>query len=213
MIQTPKFVTRLFPKQIWEYPKTKNTIYLTFDDGPIPGVTPWVLDQLNAHNAKATFFCIGDNVAKHPAIFSKVVAADHGIGNHTFSHCNGWKTSFKNYILDIEKCAAVLQGHLPGFVPFFRPPYGRITPKQAKVLHAGGYSIVMWSVLSKDYDQQISGEQCFKNVLKHIKPGSIVVFHDSLKAFKNLQYALPKVLEHCTKMGWQCKALPMLKKQ
>ena len=170
-----------------------------------------MLDQLAAHHAKATFFCIGDNVAKHPDIFSKVVAADHGIGNHTFSHCNGWKTSFKNYILDIEKCAAVLQGHLPGFVPFFRPPYGRITPKQAKVLHAGGYTIVMWSVLSKDYDQQISGEQCFKNVLKHIKPGSIVVFHDSLKAFKNLQYALPKVLEHCTQKGWQCKALEVLK--
>ena len=211
MIQTPKFVTRLFPKQIWEYPKANNVIYLTFDDGPIPEVSPWVLDQLNAHNAKATFFCIGDNVTKYPAIFNKVIAAGHGIGNHTFSHYNGWKTSVKNYIKDIEKCAAVLEGHLSGFVPLFRPPYGRITPKQARILQAQGYSIVMWSVLSKDYDPDISKQQCLKNVLTHIKPGSIVVFHDSLKAFKNLQYVLPKVLAHCTKMGWQCKALPVSK--
>ena len=211
MIQTPKFVTRLFPKQIWEYPKANNVIYLTFDDGPIPEVSPWVLDQLNAHNAKATFFCIGDNVTKYPAIFNKVIAAGHGIGNHTFSHYNGWKTSFKNYIKDIEKCAAVLEGHLSGFVPLFRPPYGKITPKQARVLQGQGYSIVMWSVLSKDYDHNISGQQCLKNVITHIKPGSIVVFHDSLKAFKNLQYVLPKVLEHCTEMGWQCKALPVSK--
>jgi len=211
MIQTPKFVTRLFPKQIWEYPNTKNTIYLTFDDGPIPQVSPWVLDQLKAHNAKATFFCIGDNVTKYPAIFNKVIAASHGIGNHTFSHYNGWKTSVKNYIKDIEKCAAVLEGHLSGFSPLFRPPYGRITPKQARILQAQGYSIVMWSVLSKDYDYNISRQQCLKNVITHIKPGSIVVFHDSLKAFKNLQYVLPKVLAHCTKMGWQCKALPVSK--
>jgi peptidoglycan/xylan/chitin deacetylase (PgdA/CDA1 family) len=170
-----------------------------------------VLDQLNAHNAIATFFCIGDNVTKYPAIFNKVVAASHGIGNHTFSHYNGWKTSVKNYTKDIEKCAAVLQGHLSCFSPLFRPPYGRITPKQAKVLKARGYSIVMWSVLSKDYDPDISKQQCLKNVLTHIKPGSIVVFHDSLKAFKNLQYVLPKVLEHSTEMGWQCKALPVSK--
>ena len=209
MIQTPKFVTRLFPKQIWEYSNIKNTIYLTFDDGPIAEVTPWVLDQLADYQAKATFFCIGDNVVKHPAIFSKIVAASHGIGNHSYSHCNGWKTSLKEYVIDVEKCETVLRDHLPGFVPLFRPPYGRITPKQVSVLKTRGYQIVMWSILSKDYEQKISKQQCLENVLQHIKPGSIVVFHDSLKAFKNLQYTLPKVLEHCTKKGWQCQALPL----
>ena len=129
-------------------------------------------------------FCIGDNVTKYPTIFNKLVAASLTIGNHTFSHCNGWNTSVKNSTKDIEKCAAVLQGHLPGFVPLFRPPYGKITPKQARVLQGQGYSIVMWSVLSKDYDPGISKQQCLKNVLTQVKPGSIVVFHDSLKAFK-----------------------------
>lgn len=123
-------------------------------------MSPWVLDQLDTHNAKATFFCIGDNIVKHPTIFNKLVAASHAIGNHTFSHCNGWKTSLENYIKDIEKCAAVLESHLPGFVPLFRPPYGRITPKQIRVLQDKGYEIIMWSILSKDYDHSISGKQC-----------------------------------------------------
>jgi len=174
-------------------------------------VSPWVLDQLDTHNTKATFFCIRDNIVKHPTIFNKLVAASHAIGNHTFSHCNGWKTSLENYTKDIEKCAAVLESHLPGFVPLFRPPYGRITPKQIRVLQDKGYEIIMWSILSKDYDHSISGKQCLKNVVTHIKLGSIVVFHDSLKAYKNLQHVLPKVLEHCTEMEWQCKTLPMLK--
>ena len=117
-----------------------------------------MLDQLDTHNAKATFFCIGDNVAKHPTIFNKLIAAFHRIGNHTFSHCNCWKTSLESYTKDIEKCAAVLENHLPGLVPLFRPPYGRITPKQIRVLQDKSYEIIMWSVLSKDYDYSISGK-------------------------------------------------------
>jgi peptidoglycan/xylan/chitin deacetylase (PgdA/CDA1 family) len=211
MIQTPTFVTRLFPKRIWAFPAAKNTVYLTFDDGPIPEVTPWVLQQLDSYQAKATFFCIGDNVQKHPEVFQNVLDAGHCIGNHTFHHKNGWKTGFESYRNDValfeETVDAAVQNST--IKKLFRPPYGKMTSKQAKALQKQGYNIIMWSILSKDYDIKISEEQCLQNVLKHMKPGSIVVFHDSLKAFKNLEYALPKVLAHCKEKGWKCAAITL----
>ena len=218
LVQTPKFVQRMFPKRIWAFPNSGKKIYLTFDDGPIPEVTPWVLDLLQQHNAKATFFCIGDNIAKHPEIFKRIISEGHAIGNHTFNHLNGWKTKPEDYIENVLKAKSEIVHRISSIYPeqsqkvapyttFFRPPYGKITSVQAKSIQQKGYQIVMWNVLSADYDTSISAEKCFKNVAENIKPGSIVVFHDSLKAQKNMQYALPKVLELIAENGWSCEKI------
>jgi peptidoglycan/xylan/chitin deacetylase (PgdA/CDA1 family) len=209
MIYVLKFLTRLFPKRIWTYPTQTSTVYLTFDDGPIPEVSPWVLEQLETFKAKATFFCIGDNVKKHPDVFQKVLDAGHVIGNHTFHHYNGWKTTTTSYIKDVAACSAAFKVQHPAFAGLFRPPYGKISSSQSAALQKQGYTIIMWSILSKDYDENVSKEACLINVLKHIKPGSIIVFHDSLKAFKNLKYVLPKVLAHCKQQGWKCESLSL----
>lgn len=215
MVQTPKFVQRMFPKRIWAFPNSEKKIYLTFDDGPIPEVTPWVLDALQKHNAKATFFCIGDNIAKHPEIFKRIISEGHAIGNHTFNHLNGRKTRLEDYLDNVVKAETEIAHRIASipsehrqksehFGALFRPPYGKITSVQAKSIQQKGYQIVMWNVLSADYDNSISEEKCFKNVSESIKPGSIVVFHDSLKAQKNMQYALPKVLDIILENGWSC---------
>ncbi len=194
----PRFIQRLYPERIWAFSRSSNSVFLTFDDGPIPEVTPWVLDELKKHNAKATFFCIGENVQKHPEIFQRILSEDHSVGNHTFNHLNGWKTATSEYIENIEK--AKKQMHNSEFKIqnsrlLFRPPYGKITSKQAKTLQKKGFKIVMWDIISYDYDTNVSEEKCLQNVLKNIRSGSVVVFHDSLKAEKNLRYVLPKVLE------------------
>jgi peptidoglycan/xylan/chitin deacetylase (PgdA/CDA1 family) len=218
LAQTPKFVQRMFPKRIWAFPNSENKIYLTFDDGPIPEVTPWVLDILKKHNAKATFFCIGDNIAKHPEIFERIISEGHAVGNHTFNHLNGRKTKSEDYLENVLKGETEIEHSLATIRPehsqrskhlalLFRPPYGQMTSKQAKSLQHKGYQIVMWNVLSTDYDQTISKEKCFKNVAEGMKPGSIVVFHDSLKAQKNMQYALPKVLDAIAEKGWSCEKI------
>lgn len=215
LVQTPKFVQRMFPKRIWAFPNSEKKIYLTFDDGPIPEVTPWVLDTLQKHNAKATFFCIGDNISKHPEIFKRIISEEHAVGNHTFNHLNGRKTTLENYLENVSKAETEMAHRLSSIASkdhqkveqcttLFRPPYGKMTSSQAKSIHQKGYQIVMWNVLSADYDTAISEEKCFKNVAKNIKPGSIVVFHDSLKAQKNMQYALPKVLELAAKNNLIC---------
>lgn len=188
----------LFPQRVWAFSRKKPNIYLTFDDGPIPEITPWVLKQLKKYNAKATFFCIGDNVKKHPEIFKQIIAQGHSIGNHTFHHLKGTGTTAEAYIKDVELCAEVFEDS--GFRIYdsgvlFRPPYGKMTLTQAKRIEEKGYKIVMWDVLSADFDPTISKEKCLENVLKNIKSGSLIVFHDSLKAEKNLRYVLPKVLE------------------
>ncbi len=203
LVKTPKLVSRLFPKRLWAFANKKNTVFLTFDDGPIPEVTPWVLQQLKKYNAKATFFCIGDNVMKHPNVFKQVIKDEHGIGNHTFNHINGWKNATQTYIQNIEK----FEKEVPIKTILFRPPYGKITSNQAKKLTERGYKIVMWDVLSADFDTSISKEKCVSNVLNNIEEGSIVVFHDSLKSFKKLNYVLPIVLEYISKKGWQCEAI------
>ncbi|EDM44288.1 GlcNAc deacetylase-related protein, carbohydrate esterase family 4 protein [unidentified eubacterium SCB49] len=200
------------------FSRKKPTVYLTFDDGPIPEVTPWVLQQLKQHNAQATFFCIGDNVAKHPEIATQILNEGHSIGNHTFHHKNGWKTSFEEYLKEFELFNSELKKSLSDEVfednktnqksnILFRPPYGKMTSSQAKAILKKGCKIIMWHVLSGDYDKNISETECLENVLKNIEKGSIIVFHDSLKAEKNLKFVLPKVLEYIQEKGWSSQAI------
>jgi peptidoglycan/xylan/chitin deacetylase (PgdA/CDA1 family) len=194
----PRFIQRLYPERIWAFPHKRDSVYLTFDDGPIPEVTPWVLDELKKYNAKATFFCIGENVQKHPEIFQRILSEGHSVGNHTFNHLNGWKTATSEYIENVDKAEGQM-GNKSKFKiqdsRLFRPPYGKLTSKQAKILQRKGFKIVMWDIISYDYDANTSSEKCLQNVLKNIKPGSVIVFHDSLKAEKKLRFVLPKVLQ------------------
>ncbi|MBK7873012.1 MAG: polysaccharide deacetylase family protein [Saprospiraceae bacterium] len=195
LIKTPQVIQNLFPNFTWRIPSNEKVLYLTFDDGPIPEVTPWVLELLAEYNAKATFFCVGDNIRKHPEVFKQVKEAGHSVGNHTFNHLNGWNTENIPYFHNVRHCASLTHSAL------FRPPYGRLKPKQAQFLQRH-YRIVMWDVLSGDFDANISTEQCLDNVINNAKPGSIVVFHDSLKAVEKLQYVLPKVFDHFTQKGY-----------
>ncbi len=207
----PRIIKWIYPQRIWEGPEDEKALYLTFDDGPVPGVTPWVLEQLKAYDAKASFFCIGENVDKHPEVFRQVIDAGHVVGNHTYNHLNGWKTPVEEYIQNTLKAREVIDQNLPQGKdiqdPLFRPPYGKIRNVQAKKLQKLGFRIVMWSIVSMDYDLRISPEKCLENVLKNAGPGSIIVFHDSHKAEKNLKQVLPQVLEHYKKEGYNFKAL------
>lgn len=213
-IKTPKILTWWFTNRIWFFSNSNNKVYLTFDDGPISKVTPWVLKQLKAHKAKATFFCIGDNIRKHPDVFNEILNEGHTIGNHTYHHINGWKTNTKKYLLDCNKFEEIFNSSLSEKSKFlnkyskktnlFRPPYGKLTSAQAKQLQKNGYKIVMWDVLSADFDKSITKEKCLENVINNIQPGSIIVFHDSLKAEEKLRYVLPKVLNYINKQNWKC---------
>ncbi|WP_353481308.1 polysaccharide deacetylase family protein [Haliscomenobacter sp.] len=200
LIKTPQFIQNMFPHFTWRIPTSEKQIFLTFDDGPIPEVTPWVLDQLEKYQAKASFFCVGDNIRKYPEIFQQVRDAGHTIGNHTMNHLNGWVTENLTYFHNIR------QGASQANTSLFRPPYGRVTPKQTQFL-LRHYRIVMWDVLSGDFDTNISPDQVLKNVVQNVAPGSIVVFHDSVKSQERLEYALPKVLEHFTALGYTFDAL------
>ncbi|HQV98993.1 MAG TPA: polysaccharide deacetylase family protein [Bacteroidia bacterium] len=180
---------------VWSIKTTKKEVFLTFDDGPIPEVTPWVLETLKQYDAKATFFCVGDNVKKHPDIYRMIVDQGHKVGNHTMNHLNGWTNFNKTYFENIEKCNALIHSNL------FRPPYGKIKPSQISHLK-NDYRIIMWDVLTKDYDASVTGEYCFEKVKKNCKPGSIIVFHDSIKAEKRLRKALPKSLEYLKQEGY-----------
>lgn len=215
LIKTPFLLKKLYPAYLlWHKSRNHKVIFLTFDDGPIPIVTPWVLKTLKNFNAKATFFCIGDNITKHPEIFNQLKIDGHAIGNHTYNHLKGWITDDKAYFENWEKCQELTQTNL------FRPPYGRIKKSQIKLLDGAQpeirgpkptksqISIVMWDVLSGDFDTKLPPEKCLKNVLKHTENGSIVVFHDSLKAFERLEYTLPKALDYWTKQGYIFKTLP-----
>ena len=195
LVKTPQFIQNLFPNYTWRIPSQEKVLYLTFDDGPIPQVTPWVLEQLQAFQAKATFFCVGDNIRKYPDVFDQVVRKGHAVGNHTLYHINGWQTENISYFHNVRHCANMVHSVL------FRPPYGRLKPKQAQFLQRH-YRIVMWDVLSGDFDPKLSEEQCLANVINNAENGSIVVFHDSLKAEDKLRYALPRVLEHFAEQGF-----------
>jgi len=198
---TPYLVQKVFSKLIWNIPSKNQTLYLTFDDGPTPLVTPWVLKTLSKFEAKATFFCVGKNAEKHPKILKQIIDEGHSIGNHTHHHLNGWKTNKKKYLLDIQECAKHIDSCL------FRPPYGKLRKVHFNHLK-NDYSVVMWDVLSGDFDQSLSHEKCLKNVVNKVKAGSIVVFHDSLKAENKLRHVLPKVLFELKTRGFKFSAIP-----
>ncbi len=196
----PDILTRMFPSLVWKVNETQKVIYLTFDDGPIPETTEWILNTLKQFDAKATFFCVGENVQKHPELFDKILDDGHLVGNHTYNHLNGWNTNVDEYIENVEKAAKLIKSNL------FRPPRGMIRIEQAKKI-LEKYHIVMWNVLSVDYDKDVSPQQCLKNVSSNAKKGSIIVFHDSIKARKNMMYALPKTLEYYAEKGYRFATL------
>lgn len=201
-MRIPNLFNSLFPNQIWSLPQSQKTVYLTFDDGPIPDVTTWVLDLLKEKNIKASFFSIGDNIRKHPEIFSRIIKEGHTVGNHTFNHINGWKNTSDIYTQNILKCNEEIEKHIKLERKLFRPPYGRITPKQIKILKQKGYEIIMWELLSHDYSNHLSAQECYNNATKKVRPGSIIVFHDSIKAQKNLRDSLPKTIDTLLKEGY-----------
>lgn len=196
LAKTPKLIQAFMPFYTWSVPTSEKILYLTFDDGPIPEVTPWVLETLRSYDARATFFCVGDNVEKHPDIYRQIQRDGHAVGNHTYHHLNGWQTEHVTYLNNVRRCARMVKSRL------FRPPYGRLMPRQREFLQRH-FRIVMWDVLSGDYAPEITPEQCLQNVLDNARPGSIIVFHDSLKAERNLRFALPALLEHFAAQGYR----------
>lgn len=209
-IKTPWLLKKLYPECIWDIKTDKKTclptgkvLYLTFDDGPNPDATTFVLQQLKKYNAKATFFCIGENVKEYFDIYKQMISDGHKPGNHTYNHLNGWKTTDKKYLENIQQATNIIDTDL------FRPPYGKITKFQLKALQGEKFKLktIMWDVISGDFDEKISPENCYLNVINHARPGSIIVFHDSLKAFPRLEYALPRVLDFYSNQGYQFKFL------
>lgn len=199
-IKTPWIVKKVFPDYVWSLPADGKEVYLTFDDGPHPQITPWVLDELKRYEALATFFCIGKNVEAHGDVYGRILREGHSVGNHTQNHLNGWRTDTKEYMDDVARAAKLIQSNL------FRPPYGKIRAGQAKLI-AGAMGversgIIMWDVLSGDFDKDFSPEQCLDNVLKNVRPGSVVVMHDSGKAERNLKYILPSILSGLSSAGY-----------
>ena len=197
----PKFLRRLMPELIWDLP-AEGKVYLTFDDGPTPGVTEWILDELAKRGARATFFCLGKNAEQYPDLHDRIIAEGHRVGNHTYSHQKGWEMSLERYVEDVDFGNQFLRTDL------FRPPYGRIKPSQARVL-SERYHLIMWDIISRDYSQLVSPRKCLRNVTKYLQPGSIVVFHDSLKSYRNMRYALPRVLDKIKAAGLECGAIEL----
>lgn len=186
---------------VWRLPDSAKTTYITFDDGPIPEVTPQVLEILRKYNAKATFFCVGDNVRKYSEVYAQLLKEGHAIGNHTYSHLKGNKTDDEDYFSDITKCDELVKSSL------FRPPHGRIKLSQIKHLKSK-YKLIMWSVLTGDYNHKLTNEQVLNNAIIYTKDGSIIVFHDSLKASDRMLYALPRMLEHFSAKGYRFEKIP-----
>ena len=197
----PRMITWLFPNRVWQIPTAQKEIFLSFDDGPHPRITPLVLDMLATHGAKASFFCIGDRVKRFPGIYQRILDEGHAIGNHTFHHLNGWKTNDADYLTNITEAALCIDSRL------FRPPYGRIKGSQARAIVAKGFKTIMWTVLSGDYDAKLNPAQCANRVLENIEPGFIFLFHDAEKAEKNMLFALEKLLEACKIQGFRCEKI------
>jgi peptidoglycan/xylan/chitin deacetylase (PgdA/CDA1 family) len=199
LVKTPWWLKKIYPGLVWRMPGEEKTVYLSFDDGPHPEITPFVMEQLKRYGASATFFCIGKNVNAYPQIYRQILLEGHRVGNHTQNHLNGWKVADDRYIENVREAAKYVDSEL------FRPPYGRIGALQAKVLKGApfNYRIVMWDVLSGDFDVSLDAQRCARNVTRHAGPGSIVVFHDSEKAFDRLRDALPVVLEHFSEKGYR----------
>ena len=208
-VKTPIWFKRLYPGTlIWDIREGKadGSVYLTFDDGPHPEITPFVLNTLKAYNAHATFFCVGNNVRLYPDTYRQILDAGHSMGNHTYDHLNGWRTEPHQYLSNITKAAGLISS------PLFRPPYGRIRYSQLRKLRETNpdYKVIMWSLLSGDFDRNITPQQCLDNVLHHLQPGSIVVFHDSVKARERLEYTLPRVLDYCKQHNLTPRAISMI---
>jgi len=195
IVRPPQVLRSLYRDGLWRMDKSSPAIYLTFDDGPVPRVTEWVLDTLKKYGVKATFFCVGDNIAKNPAIFNRIIAEGHQVGNHTYNHIKGWRSTNKDYFENVRRCQDLTH------TPLFRPPYGRIKKSQYKALKRD-YRIVFWDVISYDYDKTVSPESCLQNVINYTRNGSIIVFHDTGKSEGNLRFALPAFIEHCLKLNY-----------
>ena len=202
LVKSSYFIKKYYSNFVWKIPTTEKIIYLTFDDGPTPEITEWTLSTLKAFNAKATFFCVGSNAAKHPEIFQQIIAEGHAVGNHTHHHVNGWHTDNEAYLRNIKKCEEVVATNL------FRPPYGRIKKSQYELIKEA-YKVIMWDVLSGDFDPKTSPEKCLSNVINNTTEGAIIVFHDSLKAANNLKFTLPKVLAHFAEQGYRFEQLQL----
>ena len=206
-VKAPWWLRKIYSSFIWKIPTKEKVLYLTFDDGPHETATSFILDELNKYNAKATFFCIGKNVASFPVLYKRILDEGHKVGNHTNNHLNGWKSDDTTYINNVVQAAELIKSNL------FRPPYGRIKKFQSKVLMQEEraahppFKIIMWDVLSGDFDINLSPQQCLNNVLKHTEKGSIIVFHDSTKAWSRMSYVLPSVLEHFSKEGYVFKVV------
>lgn len=198
--RTPFWMPLLYPKAIFSGDRSKPVVYLTFDDGPHPEITPWAMDLLQKYNATATFFCLGKMAAQNPAVLGEIISNGHTVGNHTFSHPNGWKSDNETYLEDIRQCQGLLNSE------WFRPPYGKLKRSQYGSL-VDSYRIVFWSLMPGDFDQRLSPEDCTKQCIYHIKPGDIVVLHDSEKAWPRLEMLLPVLLEHIRKKGWTAEGL------
>jgi peptidoglycan/xylan/chitin deacetylase (PgdA/CDA1 family) len=202
LIQPKPILRKIYPDATWKISTEEKIIYITFDDGPIPGLTEWVLDELKLYNAKATFFCVGSNILKNTAVFERVIKEEHRVANHTMHHIKGFKTTVKDYLTEAEECRSLIKNNL------FRPPYGQLKRSQYKALKERGYKTVFWDVISYDYES-ITEKKCLGNVINNTKNGSIVLFHDSLKAEKNLRYVLPVFLKHFATLQFQFKALEL----
>ena len=204
IVHPPEFIRLFFQNYTWKLPPQtpdKKILYLTFDDGPIPEMTIGTLDMLAQYNAKATFFCVGDNVRKYPDLYKRILIEGHRTGNHTFNHLKGTKTKVKDYIENVEKADKYIQSDL------FRPPHGMLKKRQTKILVQTRH-IILWDVLTKDYDKRISPQKCWQNVEENVSPGAIIVFHDNIKAMANQRYALKKTLETYSQQGYQFLGIP-----
>lgn len=206
-VKTPSFIPILFMKRTWHFSRRKKVIYLTFDDGPTPNVTNWVLNELKHYNAKATFFCLGKNIEENKNLFNQIILDGHSIGNHTHNHLNGLLTDTETYVANVDLAEKSILVFLKKSLKLFRPPYGKMSIRQAIALRKKGFKIIMWDVLSADFDTKITPKQCLNNTIANIENGSIVVFHDSLKAFEKLQFVLPQILNYYTKKGFSFNAI------
>ena len=202
----PSWLPKLFKNYTWKINTTEPIIYLTFDDGPDPKPTRFVLDTLLQYHAKATFFCVGENIQKHRKIAQEIINQGHVLANHTMNHLKGWQTSHDDYVKNTNKCQETLEEYSTSSL--FRPPYGRITKRQTKSLKESGYEIIMWDLISYDYDEKININQALKQLIRNSKPGSIVVFHDSSKAWKQLKIMLPKYMHALNKQGYSFESIP-----
>lgn len=198
--QPPLILHLLYPKAIWRKSKEEKVVYLTFDDGPIPEITPWVLDLLDKYNIKATFFMVGDNIRKHPAEFEMVKSRGHRIGNHTFNHLKGFGTPLDTYMENVEKANSYMHTDL------FRPPHGHMSFSQYHKLK-GKYKIIMWDVVTRDYSKWLNGKEVFAKLKKYVRNGSIITFHDSIKSEANMKYALPRSIEWLLEQGYEFRTL------